>query len=118
MPSQRDSRSVWNARPLAIYIALIVAATTCASAACAQKASSAPAAAFVQGGEYRLYTQAFAARGVSQTPALVIVLHGDSPRGTPKYHYRFAVLVADQNTDVVAVGLSTQTVTNLRASVD
>jgi pimeloyl-ACP methyl ester carboxylesterase len=99
-----SSRRVWNARPL-IYISLIVTATTCASAARAQRVPPVPTAAFMQGGEYRLYTQAFAARGVSQTPALVVVLHGDSPRGAPKYHYRFAVLVANQNTDIVAVGL-------------
>ena len=62
-------------------------------------------AAVVQGGEYRLYTKTYSSGQVSSTPALVVVLHGDAPRHKPEYQYIFAGVVAEQNTDVVAVGL-------------
>lgn len=59
----------------------------------------------IPAGEYRLHTEAYPARERSATPVLVVVLHGDSPRKPPSYHYRFAAAIAEQNADVVAVGL-------------
>jgi pimeloyl-ACP methyl ester carboxylesterase len=89
----------WNA-----WLGIVIAAAGFGGVACAQK-SERGTVAVIQGGEYRLHTEAFAARDVSKTPALVIVLHGDAPRAKPGYHYRFAAAVAGQSSDVVAVGL-------------
>jgi pimeloyl-ACP methyl ester carboxylesterase len=88
-----------------ICIRLIIMAIACGGVACGWKSPAEAAAAMVQGGDYRIHTQVFAARQVSETPALVVVLHGDAPRGKPDYHYRFAAAVAERNADVVAVGL-------------
>jgi pimeloyl-ACP methyl ester carboxylesterase len=88
-----------------IRIGLIVTAMASGGVACAQKSRSEAATAIVQGGEYRIHTQAFTARQLTDTPTLVVVLHGDAPRGNPDYHYKFAAVVAERNADVVAVGL-------------
>jgi pimeloyl-ACP methyl ester carboxylesterase len=96
---------MWTSRTFVIRVGLVITATACGGVACAQKSASDPAATVVQGGEYRIQTRAFSSRQLSDTPVLVVVLHGDAPRGPPDYHYRFAALVAEQNADVVAVGL-------------
>jgi pimeloyl-ACP methyl ester carboxylesterase len=88
-----------------VCIVLIVTGMACGGVACAQKSASGATDAVIQGGEYRIHTEAYSARQLSDTPALVVVLHGDAPRGKPDYHYRFAAMVAERNADVVAVGL-------------
>jgi pimeloyl-ACP methyl ester carboxylesterase len=110
---------IGNRRSSERRIGLIaVAALTCIGSACAQKSDwetvktvdavepLTPVEAVVPGDAYRIYTRAFAAREISdEGPALVVVLHGDAPRGRPGYHYRFASAVAERNAHVVAVGL-------------
>jgi pimeloyl-ACP methyl ester carboxylesterase len=88
-----------------ICIGLIITVTLYVGAGCAQKSVPGGTEVVVQGGEYRIHTEAFAASQVSETPTLVVVLHGDAPRRKPDYHYRFAALIAERNADVVAVGL-------------
>jgi dienelactone hydrolase len=99
-------RMIWQSLSLGNRMGLIVAAAmACVGSACAQKSTSEGVAAVVQGGEYRIHTRAFAARELTDSPALVVVIHGDAPRNRPEYHNRFAAVVAAKNSDVVAVGL-------------
>ena len=42
---------------------------------------------------------------VTDKPILVVVLHGDSPFNNPDYQYQFAKLVANRNSNVIAVGM-------------
>ena len=56
-----------------------------------------------------LKTRVYAGTAVSESPVLVLVLHGDQPDPPPSYQYEFAKVVADtiENTaatDVVAAG--------------
>ena len=60
---------------------------------------------WVQGGPYRLRTSAFVSEEKSESPILVVVVHGDAPFHEPDYHYAFAAHVAATHRDVVAVGL-------------
>jgi pimeloyl-ACP methyl ester carboxylesterase len=60
---------------------------------------------WVQGGPYRLRVSAFASEEKSESPILVVVIHGDAPFNEPDYQYVFAAKVAATHRDVVAVGL-------------
>jgi pimeloyl-ACP methyl ester carboxylesterase len=60
---------------------------------------------WVQGGPYRLRMSAFFSEEKSETPILVVVVHGDAPFNEPDYQYEFAANVAATHRDVVAVGL-------------
>jgi len=42
---------------------------------------------------------------VTDKPLLIVVLHGDAPFNKPGYQYRFAKLVANKNSNVIAVGM-------------
>ena len=42
---------------------------------------------------------------ITDKPILIVVLHGDAPFHNPGYQYRFAKLVANKNSDVIAVGM-------------
>ncbi len=67
--------------------------------------SDADEQSWVQGGPYRLRTSAFVSEEKSESPILVVVVHGDVPFHEPDYHYAFAGHVAATHRDVVAVGL-------------
>ncbi len=60
---------------------------------------------WVQGGPYRLRISTFVSEGKSESPILVVVVHGDAPFHEPDYQYEFAANVAATHRDVVAVGL-------------
>jgi len=60
---------------------------------------------WVQGGPYRLRISTFVSEGKSESPILVVVVHGDAPFNEPNYQYEFAANVAATHRDVVAVGL-------------
>ncbi len=60
---------------------------------------------WVQGGPYRLRISTFVSEGKSESPILVVVVHGDAPFNEPDYQYEFAANVAATHRDVVAVGL-------------
>jgi alpha-beta hydrolase superfamily lysophospholipase len=59
---------------------------------------------WAQGAEYRLKVKSYYQAGISSTPILLVVLHGDSPQSKPSYHYAFAARAAMES-DVVAIGL-------------
>ena len=67
--------------------------------------SDADEQSWVQGGPYRLRMSAFISEGKSESPVLVVVVHGDAPFNEPDYQYEFAANVAATHQDVVAVGL-------------
>ncbi|MVM31131.1 prolyl oligopeptidase family serine peptidase [Spirosoma sp. HMF4905] len=52
-----------------------------------------------------LYGQAYSSPQLTQNPILVVVLHGDAPFNKPTYQYKLAQQGAQQNNNVVAVGL-------------
>ena len=47
----------------------------------------------------------YASPGTLHEPAMVLVLHGDAPFSNPSYQYRIARQIADENNNVVAVGI-------------
>lgn len=53
----------------------------------------------------RLKTRVYRSTQTSDHPALVIVLHGDSPFQAPSYQYVFARMAAAQNPDMVAAAI-------------
>jgi pimeloyl-ACP methyl ester carboxylesterase len=59
----------------------------------------------VQGGPYRLSMRAFVSEVKSDSPVLVVAVHGDAPFHKPDYQYAFAAKVAATHRGVVAVGL-------------
>lgn len=63
------------------------------------------AQSWVQGGPYRLIMRAFVSKEKSESPILVVVVHGDAPFHEPDYQYEFAANVAASHRDVIAVGL-------------
>ncbi len=67
--------------------------------------SDADEQSWVQGGPYRLRMCAFVSEEKSESPILVVVVHGDTPFNEPDYQYAFAANVAATHRDVVAVGL-------------
>ena len=67
--------------------------------------SDADEESWVQGGSYRLRMRTFASEEKSESPILVIVVHGDAPFSKPDYQYAFAAKVAATHPDVVAAGL-------------
>lgn len=64
-----------------------------------------PAAQHEERGGALLHTETYRGSVLSPNPRLVVVLHGDAPFNDPDYHYAFARLIAEENDDVVAVGL-------------
>lgn len=60
---------------------------------------------WVQGGPYRLKTAVFHSADSTQTPSLVVVLHGDSPRENPDYQDEFAARVTGAYRDVVVAAI-------------
>jgi len=67
--------------------------------------SGADGHSWVQGGPYRLRTSSFVSEDRSESPIVVVVIHGDTPNNDPDYQYEFAAHVAATYRDVVAVGL-------------
>jgi predicted esterase len=55
--------------------------------------------------EDRLKTRVYSGTVKSESPVLVLVLHGDVPEPPPSYQYEFAKVVAERNPAVVAVGV-------------
>ena len=53
----------------------------------------------------RLKTRVYTGKEESQSPVLVLVLHGDLPEPAPSYQYEFANVVADRFETVVAAGV-------------
>ena len=52
-----------------------------------------------------LYVQSYRSTSLSAHPRLVVVLHGDAPFQPPDYQYTLARLIAQENTNVVALGM-------------
>ncbi len=53
----------------------------------------------------QLKTRVYTGSTVSETPVLVLVLHGDLPDPAPSYQYEFAKVIADRFEGVVAAGV-------------
>jgi len=53
----------------------------------------------------RLKTKVFTAPELGASPILIVVVHGDSPNGSPTYQYRFAQAVTAEIKDVVAAAV-------------
>ena len=53
----------------------------------------------------RLKTRIYTGTATSESPVLVLVLHGDLPEPPPSYQYEFAKVIADTVENVVAAGL-------------
>ena len=53
----------------------------------------------------RMKTRVYAGRAESESPVLVLVLHGDLPDPAPSYQYEFAKVIADRFESVVAAGV-------------
>ncbi|NQY65466.1 MAG: hypothetical protein HRT38_17470 [Alteromonadaceae bacterium] len=47
----------------------------------------------------------FKSKKVSKSPVLLVALHGDSPWNNPDYQYRFAKHIADENINLISVGM-------------
>ncbi|MCE7992901.1 MAG: alpha/beta hydrolase [Roseivirga sp.] len=52
-----------------------------------------------------LFFRTYTSDTLEENPVLLLVLHGDSPFNNPSYQYRVARLLAESNTNVVAVGV-------------
>ena len=52
-----------------------------------------------------LFHRTYSSKGKLDSPTLVLVLHGDSPFGNPSYQYAIARTIANENQNVVAVGI-------------
>ena len=53
----------------------------------------------------RLKTRVYVGTAASESPVLVLVLHGDLPEPPPSYQYEFAKVIADAAKDTVAAGV-------------
>ena len=49
--------------------------------------------------------QTFKSDSLTNTPVLVIALHGDAPFNNPSYQYKFASLIAESSKNTVSVGM-------------
>ena len=78
--------------------------------------SGADGQSWVQGGTYRLRTSSFVSEDKSESPILVVVIHGDAPNNDPDYQYEFAAHVAATYSDLVAVGLLRPGYTDLQGN--
>ncbi len=52
-----------------------------------------------------LKLQTYKSEHLTDSPALIVALHGDAPFNNPSYQYRFAELVSELSDDTVSVGL-------------
>lgn len=52
-----------------------------------------------------LFFRTYTSDKLEENPVLLLVLHGDSPFNNPSYHYRMARLLAESNSNMVAVGV-------------
>ena len=64
-----------------------------------------PEGRMVQGGKLKLYSQIYKSEGLSETPVLMVVLHGDAPFNKPYYQYAFATRAAASNSNLIAAAL-------------
>ncbi|TQV87024.1 alpha/beta hydrolase family protein [Aliikangiella coralliicola] len=49
--------------------------------------------------------ETYKSKKITQSPILVITLHGDAPFGKPSYQYRFAQKIAKNSENVISVGM-------------
>lgn len=52
-----------------------------------------------------LFHRTYSSDSLEENPVLLLVLHGDAPFNNPSYQYRVARLLAENNRNVVAVGV-------------
>jgi alpha-beta hydrolase superfamily lysophospholipase len=99
-------------RACGVLLILVIAATggSCRSSQTAWTESDGGATRWIDVPAGRLKTRVYTGTRVSESPVLVLVLHGDLPDPPPSYHYEFAKVVADtlassSGTGIVAAGV-------------
>ncbi|NTV73963.1 MAG: alpha/beta hydrolase [Holophaga sp.] len=98
-----------------LFLGFILAALVPLGAAAQRAPGPVPEASWVRGGDLRLHLRAFKGNKLSNSPILVIVLHGDAPGKRPGQQDAFAAQAATGR-DVVAIGLLRPGYTDLQGN--
>jgi len=86
-------------------IGLILNISSCNSQISKSKCDSKDSLHWVTTTNGCLHIYTYKSKIISDTPNLVIIIHGDAPFNKPGYQYKMARLISEQNQNTIAIGL-------------